>query len=347
MSHWIFRLCWDTYQRRVSHALPEGHPSDEFSALLMLTRSQEMTKEQDRIFALLGLCADSLSITVDYGREAPELLRDVARRLMKSFPKSCQHCGLMCQSNEMFVLYQAEGSEARHDLPFWVPDWKASALISLWASQVEGCYRAAGLTRHQVSFTANPNHIKVTAKLCGRVIKMSEPALDGFTSQKIPMGRIDTLLLRKEEVFVFEHHAAGLSRLTQMFQWIGSNLDLSADCYAYEGPYRKRIAFWRTLCENIVQAWLGSTSHLTRIPTDLQTERQYDERFRELLNWIIRLKTMIQAGNWRSCSRICPSHGKRALWLAVYGLASAVVNTQAVRDRYGTTRPGPLKDVEG
>ena len=346
MSHWTFRLCKDTYQKRISNTLPEGHTSDELGALLSMAKAQNTTKEQDRVFAILGLCIDSLGITADYGREVPELFRDVARRLMKSFQKTCPHCGPACLSTEVSILYLAERSEARSDLPSWVPDWKASlAPASLWAKQEGGGYRAAGSTQCQVSFPVNQDHVQVKAKICGRVIKMSEPTPDDSGSRTIPISSMDRMLLGEAKLRTFQHHAAKLSHLIEWRLWIGATFELRADCHAYEGNYQKDVAFWRTLCGNITKARLDFSDQLVKIPTDVETERRYDRIFRDFLVWIDELNTMVQAGGVEESSlRARPIYKERVRWISKQGLADTVSASQTLHDRHGTSWPGPDSD---
>jgi len=89
--------------------------------LLAATLHTDATDPRDKIYSLLSLLEEELSIPVDYGMPVETLYRDTARLLIN-------------KDRKLLILYLNGATRKLGTLPSWVPDW--SVLRNFGASIV-------------------------------------------------------------------------------------------------------------------------------------------------------------------------------------------------------------------
>jgi len=114
-------------------------------------RERDAGDERDKVFAVLGLCAEgeARAISADYSDSRNEVYVNVAKYFLT---RSSKPLRMLCAAGYI------EGQTKESVLPSWVPDW--SQRISLTPSirhfEDSGKFKAGGSTQPEMRFFASP-----------------------------------------------------------------------------------------------------------------------------------------------------------------------------------------------
>ena len=143
--------------------------------VLRLSQRMDSTNAKDRIYAILGMCADGDKMTVRYDADysLASLFHDVAIQMV-STTSSCSACEKEgCPFNQLSILgetgwrgaedslgedFSSEEKESLSSLPSWVPVWRPSLLDTMWFAAHNSGYNASGSSFPIVDLDALRTH---------------------------------------------------------------------------------------------------------------------------------------------------------------------------------------------
>ena len=206
--------------------------------ILRYSRPFESTDPRDKIYALLGLCSESLIIQPDYSKDVIEVYRELAVSFL--FPSSIKRPALrLYEYSFTELLQEAERQTNVFALPSWVPDWKGRDNFALSSKTLNMGYRAAGNSKAEVTLTKNANEIAISGKLCDSVRLMSSSAHNPIAQHAAqPMKNNATM------------EQAGFVQRVPLAFWIYETSAMAANCGRYPDPGSLDIAYRQTLIGN-------------------------------------------------------------------------------------------------
>lgn len=181
-------------QRRQNRPPTEPLPL-KLKQLMRLTRGMNATDLRDRVYALLGLCADHDEITVNTRPEytVAMLYHHLAVYFTKRHSASCDCNSTVCPDKELsflgdagirdwrgasFADIQEKDRSSLMTLPSWVPVWEYRPLRTMWTEAHNAQFKAGGKTCPSIWHdpdSALPRNLFVSGVITSRVRYVTTP----------------------------------------------------------------------------------------------------------------------------------------------------------------------------
>ncbi len=197
------------------------------------------TDPADKIYALLGLCPQDFIVDVDYSKTAVEVYRELAEGLL--FRRT-----VYTTIDSKCVFHILGQSQGRGTLPppSWVRHWSISAdihlaslgLMHLHTIAREGCHKAAGDSKVEISRRGDPDKLCLSGKAYDTVQTMSsiDPTL---THNEFDETSLASLAKRYNN-----YDELGLDSLT-LSHWINESSSIASTCLRYSENRARDMAY--------------------------------------------------------------------------------------------------------
>lgn len=184
------------------------------------------TDPRDKIYALLGLCSQDSIVDVDYSKTVIEGYRELAEGLLF-------RTTVYTTIDSKCVFHILSQSQGRGTLPppWWVRHWSISAdihlaspgLMNLHTIAREGCHKAAGDSKVEISRRGDPDKLCLSGKTYDAVRTMSSIA-PTLTHNELDETSLASLAERYNN-----YDELGLDSLT-LSHWINESSSIASTC---------------------------------------------------------------------------------------------------------------------
>lgn len=279
-----FLLLYQQYHEQ-GFQFSEDHrpPLNELKSLMQVSRWMDSTDLRDKVYAVLGLSDDDYGISIDYSQSwtTAGLYRDVAIRFLSKDDGFCNCTFPNCPWSPLSVLADISLDQPVRS-PSWVPNWTAPQIGSLWYRSITAGYRAAGTTRPNVTVLDDEDLLRITGRLCDRVV---------FVSDVCPRHDYQNVQMTANTVNPFAPaESLNAQRLVPINRWITQASQLAQQCQRYQPFWRE--AFWRTICANTTVRHVISTQ-TTNPSFPLPVDQSYGVYFDTFTRYISTLEVLL------------------------------------------------------
>ncbi|KAF7534136.1 hypothetical protein G7054_g6470 [Neopestalotiopsis clavispora] len=198
-------------------------------SLLVSTRNAECWDARDKVYGLLGICADDdvKSVKISYDDDWPvaKLYHDMTVKLL--------HSGESVTS----FIYSVDHEISDPDLPSWVPDWRRPRVTHTlgYSSFMLGVYKASG----ELPKGRKPGFNYTILDQNNRELRMRGTFLDRLCHVSDQFSDPD---------ITYDHPSANNKTLLSAYTFVNSNLKHCKDPQEKDSVQKELFSdFWRTL----------------------------------------------------------------------------------------------------